>query len=223
MRTRSLARAGALACGTALLLTGCGASDDRTGPEVAADAADALEEAGAARVVADFEAAGAEQSFDLHLQGEDAVGSITTAGQEIQLIVTGGEVYAQAPADFWAGFGMPEELLPTFDGAWVLMPEEAAAQFATITLSGLAEELRDPGDSEIQDEVREDELDGEDVLVVSQENGSTLSVLAGDDSYPVLIENSNGEGEGTMELSRFGEEEEISAPEDAVDLADLGA
>jgi hypothetical protein len=222
MHNRSLARAGALTLGAALLLTGCGASDDRTGPQVAADAADALEEAGSAHVVATFAQDGEEQELDLHLQGEDATGSITMAGQEIQLLMTGGEVYAQAPAEFWAAFGLPEELMATFDGKWVLMPAEAASEFGTVTLEGLAAELREPSDGEIEEEVAEDELDGEDVLVVSQENGSTLTVQAGDTSYPLRIENS-AEGEGTMELSRFGETEEISAPEDAIDLTQLGA
>jgi hypothetical protein len=65
-----------VAAAAALLLTACGGSplDGKTGPEVAAAAADALEEAGSVHVSGTVEQNGEEGDIDLHLQGEDALG-----------------------------------------------------------------------------------------------------------------------------------------------------
>ena len=41
-----------------------------------------------------------------------------------------------------------------------------------------------------------------------------------DDSYPLEISN-RGEAPGTLTFSRFGEEEDITAPTDALDLNEL--
>ena len=52
-----------------------------------------------------------------------------------------------------------------------------------------------------------------------QEDGSTLSVADSDESYPLQMKN-QGDSTGTLTFGRFGEKEDISAPEDALDLAE---
>jgi hypothetical protein len=217
MRIRSMT----VAAATALLLTACGGSplEGKTGREIADAAADALEKAGSVHMTGTIEQDGEEGDVDLHLQGEDAVGSITLGGAEIQLITVGGEAYIQAPPDFWSGFGLPEEAASLFEGQWVIVPQEAAADFQEFTLAGLVDALRDP-ESEVKDEVGSGEVDGKDVVVVEQENGGTLSVADDDPSYPLEI-TSSGDSSGTLTFSRFGEEEDVSAPADALDLDEL--
>jgi hypothetical protein len=210
-----------VAAAAALLLTACGGGplDGKTGPEVAAAAADALEEAGAVHVAGTIEQDGEEGDVDLHLQGEDATGTLTLGGAEVELLSVDGQVYLQAPPDFWAGFGMPEEIAAQFDGQWVIVPAEGASEFQDFSLQGFIDELRNPG-SEVKDDVTTGEVDGEDVVVVEQEDGSRLSVADADDAYPLRIEN-EGDSPGTLNFSRFGEEEDITAPDDALDLNDL--
>ena len=84
-----------VAAAAALLLSACGGSplDGKTGPEVAAAAADALEEAGSVHVSGTVEQNGEEGDIDLHLQGEDALGTITMAGVDLELMSVGGAVY----------------------------------------------------------------------------------------------------------------------------------
>lgn len=176
--------------------------------------------AGSVHVTGAMTQGGTEQAVDLHLQGEDIAGTIETGGQELELLVTGGATYARAAADFWAANGMPPEIVPDFDGSWVLMPAEAAAEFGGLTLDGLVEQLRDTDG--LQDEVRSEERDGVAVLVVSHEDGSTLSVEAHRPGYPLRLESAGGTT-GAIEYSRFGEREDLTAPVDYIDLAEYAA
>ena len=221
MRVRQLPAAGA-AVAAALLLSACGSSplEGKTGSEVASAAADALEEAGSVHLAGTMEQDGDEAEIDMQLQGEDAAGSLTIGGSEIELIVAGGQQFLKAGADFWTSGGVPEDAASQLDGQWVSLPSEAS-DFQEFSLAQIVDDLRNP-DSTVQEDVEEDELDGEDVVVVSQEDGSRLFVAADEPTYPLQL-TSDGDQAGTLTLSRFGEEEEISAPEDALDLADLGA
>jgi hypothetical protein len=207
--------------GTALLLTACGSSplEGKNGTEVASAAADALEEAGSVHMAGSMEEAGEEAEVDLHLQGADAIGTITMSGAELELLSVDGTVYMKGSPDFWASFGMPEEAAAMFDGQWVIVPGDAAGEFADFSLDGIVDSLRNP-ESEVKDEVSTDEVDGEDVVVVEQEDGSTLSVADDEPSYPLTLTNGDGSA-GTLTFSRFGEEEDISAPADAMDLEEL--
>ncbi|MCZ2858954.1 hypothetical protein [Blastococcus sp. VKM Ac-2987] len=237
MHIRKLALAGA----AAVLLAGCGGSEDagsepsagatpesgsalarQEAGEVVDAAFTALEEAGSARVTGSIAENGSTQELDLQLQGEDSQGSLTTEGRTVELVYTGGASYVLAPAEFWASFGMPAEFASQLDGQWVLMPEEAAGSFSTLTLPGLVDELRSSAGDQATGEVRSDELDGEPVVVVTQADGSTLTVADDEDApYPLLIEDL-GDSPATVEFSEVGQEFAITAPADPVDLDTLG-
>jgi hypothetical protein len=216
MRIPQLAAASA----AALLLTACGGSplDGKSGPEAVDAAADALEAAGSVHVQGTAGQDGEEGEIDMHFQGADGIGSLTFGGLELQLLTVDGEVYLQAPAEFWASFGMPEDAAAAFVDQWVIIPAEAAGEFADFSLDGFVQDLRDP-EKPVEDEVSAGELDGEDVVIVEQEDGSTLSVADSDESYPLQMKN-QGDSTGTLTFSRFGEKEDITAPEDALDLAE---
>jgi hypothetical protein len=236
MRTKTLAVAGL----AAVLLTACGGGDgdsdqaagsgssasaskssglaDKSGPEVAAAAADALDEAGAVHVKGDVTEGGTQGGIDMQLQGDDSAGSITLDGQTVQLISTGGKVYAQAGADFWAANGVPAEAGSQLDGKWVVLPAETGAELDTLSLSGLTDELRNPSDGKIEDDVSTGQVDGKDVVVVTQDDGSTLSVAAEGKAYPLQIAD-KGDDASTLTLSDFGTKQTITAPADALDLS----
>jgi len=237
MRIRRLVLLGA----ASVLLTGCGGSEE-TGAGPAASSSDesgtelsrmdaagvvdasfsALEESGAAHVTGSIEESGSTQELDLQLQGEDAQGTIVMDGVTVELTYTEGTAYVLAPAGFWTSFGMPAEYAGRLEGRWVLMPPEAAESFGSLTLSGLVEQLRSSGGGSVEGEVSTDELDGESVVVVTQEDGSRFSAANDDEQpYPLLIEN-GGDAPARVEFSGFGEPTEISAPPDPVDLDTLG-
>jgi hypothetical protein len=193
-----------------------------TGPEVAEEAAAALEAAGAVHVQGSGTMDGMTADVDLHLQDADVVGSMTLDGSPIQIIFTAGTGYMQASAAFWELSGVPADAAAGLDGVWVVVPPEGGAMFGDFALAGLAEELRNPTDSDILDEVAAEELGGRPVVVVSRENGSTLVVAAEGTAYPLTSEDT-GDAAGTMTYSRFGERVEIVVPTDALDLSQMGA
>jgi len=223
---------------TALLLTACGGGEK--GSDAAAASSEsgsalsrmsaqevfdasfsALEKAGAAHVKGSLTEDGQETAMDLHLQDDDAIGSITIQGATLQFVYLDGVPYIQGTADFWTSSGVPADFAAQLGGAWVLMPKDAAAEFSGLTLSGLVDALTDTGGSTIAGQVTTDELDGEPVVVVTQSDGSRLTVADDDASYPLVAED-KGDAPGTLTFSRFGEREDITAPADAVDLDDLG-
>ncbi|MQA33557.1 hypothetical protein [Modestobacter roseus] len=240
MQIRRLATAGATAGLAAVLLAGCGGDEettgeassssaaesgsesgatDQTGPEVASAAADALEEAGSVHVTGGTGAGAEAETVDLVMQGEDVSGTVTTGGLTLSLLRTGGVVYLQAPGDFWTASGVPAEVAGQLDGAWVVVPEEGTAGFEELTLATLVDQLRNP-DTEIEDEVTTDELDGEEVLIVTQTDGSTLAVAAEGEPYPLQLENTD-DGNQTLTLTEHGEQFDIVAPEAPIDLNTL--
>jgi hypothetical protein len=217
MRIRQLT----VVAGAALLLTACGGGpmDGKSGQEVADAAADALEKAGAVHVAGTIAQEGEEGEIDLQLQGADAIGTLTFGGSEIEFLNVGGTAYMKAPPGFWGSFGLPEEVAAQFEGQWVTVPAEAASQFQQFSLDGFVEELRNPS-SDVKKDVEEDELDGDPVVIAEQQDGSTLTVANDEPAYPLEIKN-KGDQEGTVTFSRFGEEEKIEAPADALDLTEL--
>ena len=216
-----IAKITAVAGSAALLLTACGGSplDGKTGTEVAEAAAKALEEAGSVQVAGTIENGGEEGDIDLFLSGENASGTLTFGGVDVELIQVDGAAYMQAPAEFWTSFGMPEEATSMFEGQWVIVPADAASEFEEFSLDGFLDQLRNP-ESPIQDDVEEGEVDGKEVVIVKQEDGSELSVANDDDAYPLEI-TQKGDTKGTLTFSRFGDDEEITAPDDALDLTEL--
>lgn len=220
MRIRTFTAPAALAAG-ALLLTACGSSplEGKNGPEVAELSADALEEAGSVRLAGSMTQDGEETEIDMHLQGDDAAGTITVQGTEIELISVDGDVYLKATEELLASFNADPAATADFEGRWIMMPAEDAADFEDFTLDSFVEQLRDP-DDEVQDETRSEELDGDSVVVVEQEDGSTLTVADDDPPYP--LELSGGEDEeGTITFSNHGDEEDISAPDDVISPEEL--
>jgi hypothetical protein len=213
VRTRPAAAASALAA--TLLLSACGSSplEGKTGPQVADAAADALDEAGAVHVSGTMTSDGQEGQIDLQLQGDDVLGTITLGGAELQIIGTGGALYMQAPSEFWASSGLPPAAIAMFEGQWVKVPADQAGGMEEFSLTGFTTLLRDPDDGAIEDEVT---TDG-DVVVVRQDDGSTLRVADDDPSYPLELTN-KGDSAGTVTFSRFGEKQEISAPVNVLDL-----
>ncbi|RBY76541.1 hypothetical protein DQ239_13410 [Blastococcus sp. TF02-09] len=217
MRIRTFTAPAALAAG-ALLLTACGSSplEGKNGPEVAELAADALEEAGSVHLKGTLSQDGEEAEIDMQLQGDNAAGSITVQDMEIELINIGGDVYAKATPDFLASYGVTAEDAEQYDGQWVAFPADGSSGFEEFNLTQTVEQLR--GD-DAEDGTDKDELDGDDVVVVTLEDGTELSVRDDDPPYPLEL----ADDEGTFTFTEHGEDEDISAPEDVIELEQITA
>lgn len=193
----------------------------KTGPQVASDAADALASAGAVHLVGSGTSDGAPLSLDLHLQGSDVSGSVTMGGRPLELISTAGKTYAKAPASFWAAQQVPASIARKLDGTWVVVPAAAGSIFGDFSLTKLADDLRKPQHGTWNPAVQKSTLDGKDVVVLTQSDGSTTTVAGVGTPYPLKSED-KGTDPGTVTLSDFGTPVSIAAPPSPIDLAKLG-
>jgi hypothetical protein len=221
MRTRPLAVLGL----AAVLLTACGGSDGngesaKKGPQVAADAATALEKAGAVHLVGNGKLSVKDVTADLHLQGDDATGTLTEGSDQLKIVETGGKVYAQGSGGFWAQSGVPAQVADALSGKWVIVPSDAAGEILPFSLKSLADDLRHPTGAKIKDDVHTGTLHGKKVVVVTQTDGSTLEVAATGTPYPLRTVD-KGSDAGTFEASEFGKKVTITAPSGALDLSQL--
>jgi hypothetical protein len=183
---------------------------------VARLAADALEESGAVRMTGTVVGDGEEGEIDLQLQGDDAAGTITLGGTELELISVDGSVYVAASAEFLASLGLSAREAGEYEGRWVVLPP-SATEVGDFSLAGIADDLRS---DDFADETGSEELDGDDVVVAEHEDGSELVVADADP--PVPLETRAGGGPtGSVTFTGYGEETDISAPDDVVDLEEL--
>jgi hypothetical protein len=223
MRTRPLVALGL----AAVLLAACGSDDNgesaKKGPQVADDAASALEKAGAVRLTGTETTGGKETTLDLRLQGQDATGTIGVSGEQLKIIETGGKVYIQASSGFWTQNGIPQTAVSMLAGKWVIVPASAASQFQTFSIKGLADALRHPSSGgTIKDQVTTGTLSGQKTVVVTQSDGSTLDVAATGTPYPLRTVD-KGSNKGTITASDFGKKTTITAPSGALDLSQVAS
>jgi hypothetical protein len=220
MRTRFVATLGL----AGVLLAACGSGDNgesaKKGPQVAADAANALEHAGAAHLTGSGTQNGKPMQLDMRVVGADATGTVTMGGAKIDLVSVGGKIYVRGSGDFWTQNGVPAAAVSLLDGRWVLLPAEAAGEFSQFTLKGLADELRHPTNGTIKDDVHTDTVGGKKVVVVTESDGSTLDVAAEGTAYPLRVVDKGSEA-STITVGDFGEKTTVTAPSGALDLSRL--
>jgi hypothetical protein len=193
----------------------------KTGPQVAADAATALEQAGAVHAVGTSTSDGAQDSVDLHFQGTDLSGTITEAGSTVEVISTGGRTYVKAPAAFWKAQQVPSSVARKLNATWVLVPAEGGNPAGDLSLASMAAKLRTPDKTSYAPQVQKGTYQGRDVVVITESDGSTTQVAATGTPYPLQSTDRSSEP-GTVTLTDFGVRVPITAPADFLDLSTLG-
>ena len=195
--------------------------DPRTGAEVLQDAVDALREAGAVRAEGTFMRNGAKAAMDVHLQDDGAAGTFSIGRSEIDVVVIGDEAYARATAAFWRTFGLSPAVASRVGESWLLMPVEDAAALGPLSMPALVDEMLTP-EAAVLDEVGDGRVYGRWVRIVTTEDGDTMSVLGGPDSYPVDIRTGTPRSATLLQFTDVGERQELEAPPDFVPREDLG-
>jgi hypothetical protein len=236
MRIRAVALAGV----SALLLSACSTTvvgvatpsgpPPHPGPSapttttLAPRSAYALEQAGAVRMQAELtdDVGRPVASLDLHLVGGNVAGTVVADDTTIQLVVVDGAAYVNAPAQWWTTQGAAEAAAAQVDGAWVHMPDDFAAEFATFTVPVMAESIRHPSGGSYDEDVHPVLVDGQQVWQMSNPGGDAVWVAAEGTPYPVGLSATRavaGQYYGLdATLSEFGVAPPIAVPADAIDL-----
>lgn len=224
MRTRPLAVLGL----AAVLLTACGGSSGngeaaKKGPQVAKDAAAALDKAGSVHVSGTVTSGNQDARLDLDLERNGGKGSAEMNGQHIDLVSAGSKVYVRATAPFWTAQGVPAQVVTSLADKWVIVPSSAGTSFGPLSVASLTDELRNPSDGKIKDAVHTATHSGKKVVVVSQGAGNTLEVAAEGTAYPLRIADKSSSDSSTFTLDGFGKKFHVAAPSGALDLSQLGS
>lgn len=222
-KVRSTTLAVGIIASASVLLAGCGGSSDngeakKTGPQVASDAAAAIKSSGAFHVAGTMTEAGKASNVDLQIQNNDVSGTITLDGAKLNLIVLNGHAYIKGDSKFWTSNNVPAQTAALLNGRWVTAPPSSASEFKDFSASGVADDLEHPTDGDFQNAVRKAKVDGKDVVVVTQKDGSELDVAAKGKPYPVRTV-SKGDQTGTLTFSGWGEKQPIKTPPSPLDLS----
>ena len=225
VRTRLLAAAVPLVLGV-----GCGsASQPASGPEVVADAVAALEAAGSVRLQGTAEPAFVP-NFDVHVQGEDAVGTVWLADQhDASFVVVDGQGYVLPHPDFYTeDLGAGEDEAARLRGRYLTMPDQDWRGQWPGSLDDVIEHFL-PSADEVAAEAELSRLDGRPVRIVTGEDGRRLAVAAEAPHYPVRLqvpvdEDFAGAGapDAVVTFSDFGVRRDVVPPADPIPPGWLG-
>jgi hypothetical protein len=220
----------AIGLAATIALAGCGGGSSapkdngeskKTGPVVANDAADALQQTGAVHVKGTEKSDGKPGTVDLQLQGQDVSGSVTVDSQAVSVIALGATTYFKAPASFWSAQKIPAQATALLADKWVKIPASQSGGLTNdLSLSTIVNEIRKPTNGTITPAVKTGTFAGQPTVVVSQTDGSTLDVAATGQPLPLHLVDTGTNGDDVT-LTEFGVRQAITAPPGALDLTKL--
>lgn len=226
----SRSRLAVAAAATALLLGGCGGSDDSgsEGPELeslsAAQLLDkaktAIESEPSVSLTGEGTDGDTTIAIDMSYVEQDAEGSIAVGGDELRILRVDDENYFKAEDSFWQTMGgdQADLIIATIDGRWIRTSGEADF-VELVSFAGrefMTNELLEP---ETPPEKGEPEtVEGVDCLTLTSDSGTLY--LAADDGRPIQIESQE---EGNLMFS-YDEQEAPEAPaeSDVIASSELG-
>ena len=189
--------------------------DGRPAEELLADARAAAASARSVHLVGEVVTAGEGIALDVRIGEPGAAGTVTIAGQEVELRRVGDSVYLRAAVPFWEAQG-GAGVAGLVGDRWFLVPqdEEALSGFAAFTtVEGVVAELLAPQGEVRRGEVREVAGQRAVALVTEGEQGASRLWVSADDDLPLRVEAPEGGAHrGTVEFREWGEPVEVEAP-----------
>jgi hypothetical protein len=224
-------RLAAAAAFVALFVTGC----DGKPTNGLEDPTNGLEEKSAAQVLkvatAAIEAAssvhvtgtGVRDSrpvqVDLRIQDGSSRGTITIEGARLEITTVGPNAYVQGDQQALEVLGVPPAAAQLGAGRPLKLSAQEAAALEGYSLDSFAAQLA-KNDSPLDPKVKQTELDGQKVVVVSRQDGSKLYVANTGDAYPLRADD-KGPDAGRLDFTEYGADFIIPAPQVTVELSEL--
>jgi hypothetical protein len=238
---RGAARLAVMVALVALVTSGCGGgtktSDPQTTPtqayatqtngveqqspaQVREAAAAALKAAKSVHVTGTAINNGKPVRVDLRIQGNASSGTMELEGVKLEIITIGNATYLKADQQTWATLGVPAAAGQRLADRWVKTRSQQVTGLTGFSLDNLAGQLM-KGDSPWEPTVEQTTLDGIQVVVISQRDGSKLYVANTGPPYPRRGEK-RGANAGRTDFTEYGADFHITAPADAVDTGGVG-
>lgn len=157
---------------------------------------------------------------DLRIQGNASSGTMELEGVKLEITAIGDAVYLKGDQKTWEMFGVPAAAGRALANKWVKVPPGQVTNLSGFSLDDLAAQLAE-ADNPLEPGVEQTTLDGNKVVVISQQDGSKLHVANTGPAYPLRGE-MKGTNAGRIDLTEYGADFNITAPSDAIDLGEVG-
>ena len=195
---------------------GGGSEGSKPPAQVLKDAKSALFNASSVDIKGTVTQQGQQQKLDLRFQGNNTAGTETTSGIVVNIVKVGSKAYIKAPAAFWTKtVGSKAAGLA---GKWIESTGSSNV-LGSLTLQSIAAGLNST-DSPLLPGVKRTTLDGKKALVLTQKDGSTLTVADATSPVPLQIVNKTAATKGQLDFTNYGSAQTISAPKGAMTAAE---
>ncbi|MCW2548502.1 MAG: hypothetical protein JWN96_2962 [Mycobacterium sp.] len=188
----------------------------QTGTEALTSARVALRNAKSVRLTGTVKSDGQTIRLDLQLVGENSQGTLTINNNDVQLIKVGSTVYIKGDRDFLTKYANGNTAaVDALNGKW--LKTAATSDFDEFSIAGFADQLKATSDVTVNDKTVQSTLNGKPVVVLSQSDGSKLSVANTGDPYPLFLDG-KGDSPGQVTFAEYNKAVSITAPADAFDV-----
>jgi hypothetical protein len=222
-----------------VFLAGCGgggggggstqasAEASKPGKQVVADAVKAADAASSVHMAGQIADSGKQVGIDMTIvRGKGANGSLTLAGDKVDLIVIGDTAYMRAGPTFWKKYGGPAGVGQLLSNKWLKF-DTTNPQFGGLTnltkQKTLFKQLSSTNGTVVNHGATT--YNGQNVVAVfdSPENG-TLYVASSGTPYPVaIVKKSTSSTGGKVTFDNWNQSVTLTAPQGALDFSKLGS
>jgi hypothetical protein len=207
----------------ALALSGCGGDTQTNGleklsaGEVHRKAAAALESAKSAHVKGTGVFEGHPVKIDLRISGTSTSGALAVEGVRVEFTKIGAITYVKGSGAALGRLGASPAVARFGADRWLELGPKQVTLWEGFSLAELADQLVHD-DSPVEPQVTQATLHGQQVVVLTQQNGSKLYVANTGRAYPLRGEY-KGAAPGRITFTEYGTDFRITAPENAIDIA----
>ncbi len=194
----------------------------QTGTDALATAREALRAATGVEISGTVRNNGQAIRLDLTLDGNnDSQGTLTINNNDVQLIKVSQTVFIKGDMDFLKQYaGNDTAALNALNGKW--LKAATTTDFDLFTLDGFAGLLKGgTGTATVDTNVTQSTLNGRQIVVVSQTDGSTLDIANTGPAVPLVL-NAKGSDGGQLTFSNYNKPVSITAPP-ASDVFDVSS
>jgi hypothetical protein len=139
---------------------------------------------------------------------------------KLEITTIANTTYLKANQQTWQTLGVPATAAQRLADRWVKTRPQQVTGLTGFTLDNLAAQLI-KDDSPWEPKVEQTTLDGNKVIVISQQDGSKLYVANTGPPYPLRGEE-KGANAGRIDFIEYGTDFHITAPSGAVDTGEIG-
>lgn len=187
------------------------AQSDKSSTQVLKEAKSALFNAKSVHATGTMTEQGQQEKIDMWFVGRNTAGTQSVNGVVVHIVKIGDTAYIKAPASFWTKTAGSQGA--ALGDKWIKSTGKTS-NLSGLTLQALAASI-DTGDSPLRKGVKHETLKGKKVLVLTQQDGSTMYVADAKPPVPLRLVNA-GKSKGSLNFTDYGASHDIAAPKGAV-------